>query len=493
MDLKLNLFVVKGLPVSLNEKIVVAGAGMTGLMCALKLTEKISGNRIVIFDKSPVSGGMYNSVTGADGSLFDHGMHVIYESCNPEVDELYLTVMPSSDWNILEGNRKDIAGCYFRGKLQDYSHYVDLRSFSTEQKSRFLGDFFLNLSADARGPSPSATEFLEKQFGQLIVEELHKPLLKSLYSVEPEKLDVFAIKTTALDRVVAFDAPMMADLMKCDLIRARLAYPDQLNLPPYRKNTQRALYPKKFGMRHFIDRLQKVLISRGVTILTSTSAADIRTNQGQIKEIDLMGADMSQKTVSVEKLIWTGGWPALASALKVGIADIPFQRGMKIIYVNIMLSQPPLMGELYYCYCYDAGFASFRVTNYGSYCPDASTPGAFPVCVELWPSRLGLSAESISDKECERLAVSELNKMGIIDDSHQVTSVIVGSRGSEFPLPSIENRVGLNEVKARVNALNYSNIIVAGIMAEDGLFFIPDILNDAIPKILSADFSEENQ
>ena len=67
---------------AVEKKIVIAGAGMTGLMCALKLTERMPGSRIVIFDKSATAGGMYNSVTDAGGNIFDHGMHVIYESCN---------------------------------------------------------------------------------------------------------------------------------------------------------------------------------------------------------------------------------------------------------------------------------------------------------------------------------------------------------------------------------------------------------------------------
>ena len=110
--------------------------------------------------------------------------------------------------------------------------------------------------------------------------------------------------------------------------------------------------------------------------------------------------------------------------------------------------------------------------------------------MELWPSRIGLTADALSDDECERLALAEIRKMSIINESHNIMGVKSGARGAEFPLPTIENKKGLNEVKLRVDRANFSNIIVAGIMAEDGLFFIPDILNDAIAKLNAANFNE---
>ena len=50
-------------------------------------------------------------------SVFDHGMHLIYESCNPDVDDLYREVMDEQDWHIYAKNEKDIAGLFFWGRL----------------------------------------------------------------------------------------------------------------------------------------------------------------------------------------------------------------------------------------------------------------------------------------------------------------------------------------------------------------------------------------
>jgi len=63
-------------------------------MCALKLRKIHPNKPIVVFDKSAQVGGMYGSVNYKEGHIFDHGMHVIYESCNAEIDDLYREIMP---------------------------------------------------------------------------------------------------------------------------------------------------------------------------------------------------------------------------------------------------------------------------------------------------------------------------------------------------------------------------------------------------------------
>ena len=239
--------------------VVVVGGGLTGLMSALKLRQKYPDGRILIIEKSEQIGGKYGSLKYPGGVRFDNGMHVIYESCNPEVDSLYREVMPESEWNIYENNEKDIAGLFFNGHLQNYSHYVDLRTFSSDARAGFIGSLFENLKDNREANRSSAMDFLRSQFGGEVVETVHRPLLKMMYGVDPECLDVFATKVTALERVILFDPETMLDLMKSGNLRSRLAFPDQLNLPPIRENTQKALYPKRFGMETFIEKFRNYL------------------------------------------------------------------------------------------------------------------------------------------------------------------------------------------------------------------------------------------
>ncbi|MDH4121418.1 MAG: NAD(P)-binding protein [Deltaproteobacteria bacterium] len=467
---------------SIQKYIVIAGAGMTGMMSALKLRKMYPHFPILIFDKSDQPGGMYGSISYKEGHIFDFGMHVIYESCNSEVDDLYLEILNREEWHIYPGNEKDIAGLFFNGKLQEYSHYVDLRSFPKEQQLQYFGGFFDNLGKNHQFNSIKAMDFLRSQFGEYISDKIHSKILFNLYHKEPEDINVFAIKATALERIILFDKEIMLDLMKSDILRSKIAFPDQINLPPYRTNTQKALYPKKFGMSYFFDRFTKLLKDLNIEILNGTSLKHLHRDKSRITQLELCDREGKTHDISVERLIWTAGWHSLAPSLNVNISDLKMDKGQRIVYINLVLDKPPVMGKLYYFYCYDKGFATFRVTNYSNYCPGAGGKGNYPVCVEFWPSRIGLDPDKTSEEQLIKAALDEIKHFGIIKD-HQIIFSKAENIKSEFPMPSNLNFNNFRELRNRVAQENIINLIVSGVMAEDGLFFLPDILNDAFKKI----------
>ncbi len=466
-----------------ESAIVIAGGGLTGLMSALRLSQMHPDREIVVFDKSAQVGGMYGSISYSESVRFDYGMHVIYESCNPKIDDLYREVIPEAEWNIYEKNEKDIAGLFFRGRLQTYSHYVDLRSFPQDSRASFVGSLMLNLEGAQIANPKSAMDFLHNQFGGQVVEAIHRPIMKRMYGVDPEGLDKFATKATALERVTLFNPETMLDLMKSNQLRARLAFPDQLNLPPLRANTQKALYPKKFGMRHFVDRLRNCLESRGVAVLTGTDISEFHQHEGRIDQVTLTNREWGSRKVRVGGMLWTAGWPALAGQLGIDISDLKFQKGPEMVFMNLAFDRPLSMDRLYYFYCYDEGFASFRVTNYSNYCSDAAREGWFPVCVELWPSKIGKKRSDMEHDECVRIAVDELKKFGVIGPDHELVFAQMEKNVGEFPMPTLENTNSLQAIRTRVTERKIGNLKVAGIMANEDLFFIPDILNDAFSKL----------
>ena len=121
---------------------------------------------------------------------------------------------------------------------------------------------------------------------------------------------------------IAFDwnSDNKTDLMKSSNIRSRLAFPDQINLPPVRENSQKALYPKKFGMNNFIKRLIKLLENYGVEFFIETHLDNILIENLKIKKISF-----KNKTFKFKKLLWSVGWPSLAKELNVDISDLSFE------------------------------------------------------------------------------------------------------------------------------------------------------------------------
>ena len=304
-----------------------------------------------------------------------------------------------------------------------------------------------------------------------------------MYGVDPEELNVFAIKATALERVIAFDSGVMLGLMESPIIRSRLAYPDQLNLPDLRANNQKALYPKKFGMTGFIEKLKRVLKERGVEILTETQISHMQIENSRISKVSLINKTGIVKTIGVDNFLWTSGWPSIASELKVNFSDLAFQKGPEVVFLNLVFDRPVNMGRLYYFYCYDEGYGSFRVTNYNNYCPTAEFSGKYPLCIEFWPGKIGRNKNELSESECIDIALAELHKFGVIQTSHRLEFGRMENNAGEFPMPTLSNSSNLRQIRQSVYDLKLKNLFVTGLMAEEGLFFLPDVLNHAFSKL----------
>ena len=468
-----------------EEKVImVVGSGLTGLMCSLKLKLLNLKKQIIIIERNSKIGGLYSGLTKISGIDFDHGMHLIYTSSNKEIDELYTKILPKKDWHIYEGNKKDIAGIYYNGALQEYSQYIDLRTHPLNKIKEYVESFNSNLKKANKKKFTNALEYLNSQFGKKIVNKIHRPILKRLFGKSLDKLALLATKSPPLDRIILFDTSIMLKLMKSKKLRARVAFPDQLNLPAIRENNQKGMYPKKFGMTHFIKKFEKLLKSLNIEILTSTNILSIETDKNNITKVNLVTNNSKKRVVKVDRILWTAGWLGIAKLLNIDTSDLPFEKGPEVIYLNIIFDKPIETGTLYHFFCYEEGFITHRVTNYNNYCPASSKKGKFPISVEIWPSKnLKLGGSKITEKKLLKIAIKELNQFGVINSNYKVVDVKVENGVTNFPMPSLTNENSLDKIRQRVKNKKIANIKIAGVTAEKGLFYLPETLNDAFSKL----------
>ena len=110
------------------NKIVISGAGITGLVSALLLLKKHTGEDIYLVDKNEEAGGLLRRFDYGPWGSFDYGMHNMLQTGITELDELLWGLLPPEEWQLLNGNKRDLAGIFFNGRLQKNSPYIDLRS-----------------------------------------------------------------------------------------------------------------------------------------------------------------------------------------------------------------------------------------------------------------------------------------------------------------------------------------------------------------------------
>lgn len=438
---------------------------------------------IIIIEREDGIGGQFGSIDYGSHGYFDYGMHIYYESCVPEIDKLFTSLLPEEEWNILSGNFKDASGIFFNGKLQTKCPYVDLRDFPEERIKQFTGDLFATLRKNQnKCPENDANTYdiLTHHFGPIITDEVFVPILKKLYFNHASDLDEIATKLTALNRVALFDEELMLDLMKSTLIRARICFPDQYTMPPYRTNSQRGFYPKQFGMYNVLEKFKTILESEGVEFMTSTITSSFNIDKNTITSIEVKNSKGIIRIDSINEVYWTAGLPPLALMLKQDLSGMRNDKRRAACYVNLLFEKKPSMDKLYYFYCFDKGFRTFRVTNYANYCPNANEGRGFPLCVEIWPEQ----DDSPLDQHVIDLALSELKSFGVIaEGSVPLFAKVEKVHGGGFPLPTVNNMLNMNTIREHIQNCGITNLTPIGVMSKKNIFFIKDILIDAYAKV----------
>lgn len=465
----------------MNSNIVISGSGLSSLITAKLLSKRYPKANIHLIEKENAIGGQFGSVNYGDNQIFDFGMHIYYESCIREIDELFYETLPLNEWNVLEGNLKDAAGLFYNNKLQTLTPYIDLRNFSEEKKNEYLCEIFKNIEITKGKSEPENTnafEIIKHRFGEKICNEIFEPIFYKLYKTNLKNLDVIATRLTTINRLALFSEELMLELNKSDLIRERLCFPNQYSMPNYRNSDQRGFYPKKFGMFSVLDKLKFDLEKKGVKFYLSTSISDIEVKEKKINSINLTNG---VKLENIESLFWTAGLPPLAKLLDINFSDLTYDKQKnKAFYVNLTFNKNPEMDKLYYFYCFDEGFKTFRVTNYYNYCNDAASRGGFPICVEIW--------NNVDDSDDSDLIIKktleELKQFGIINSEYEVLfSKAAPVIGAGFPLPSCTNISFMNSIRDRILDENISNLIPLGVYSSPNVFFIKDVLTDSFNKI----------
>ncbi len=469
-----------------KENIVISGSGVSALMLARMIKKyKNKDADITIIERDDKVGGQFGSVSYGDHGYFDYGMHIYYESCIPEIDSLFTSLLPDEEWNILIDNLKDAAGIYVNGKLQLDTPYVDLRNLSPEKRKQYVAELFLHIenNKDKKLKEGANTyEILTHHFGKVITDEVFVPILEKLYKTHPSDLDEIATLLTTINRIALFDEEMMLKLMKVEEIRSRVCYPNQYTMPPFRTNPQRAFYPKKYGMFRVLEKFKSSLEAEGVKFLTSSTISELKLDGDTLKSVVITGKETSQEISNVTKLFWSAGIPPLAGALKLDMSKLTYDKQVNTAYyVNFLFDKNPEMDKLYYFYCFDKGFRSFRVTNYTNYCPAAPEDRGYPLCVELWAN----AGDPDQEKDLIELALRELKAFGVIDDSYNVKFAKADKvHGGGFPLPTVKNVSNMNTIREMIEAKGVKNIIPIGVYASKNVFFIKDVLMDTYKKVM---------
>jgi oxygen-dependent protoporphyrinogen oxidase len=171
----------------MNKKIIVIGAGISGLTSAYLLSKK--GFDVKILEKNNSVGGSIESVV-ENGFLFDHGPNSALET-TPLIGQLIreLKLEPELLYASKQANKRYILRDNILHALpMSPPGLIKTKLFSTKAKLRLMAEPFIGRSKD--GYYQSLAEFVRRRLGQEFLDYAINPFVAGVYAGRPEDLSV---------------------------------------------------------------------------------------------------------------------------------------------------------------------------------------------------------------------------------------------------------------------------------------------------------------
>jgi len=469
-----------------KENYIIVGSGISGLLSALLIARKNKNTNVYIIEKNKEIGGLLRRFYyGEEYGSFDYGMHNLLETGEKELDDLIFSLLPENEWQLLEGKKRDLAGIYFNNTLQHNSPYIDIRNLESVEIDKCIADFFINVNNRPylnKGDEvlKNAKQFSSDRFGEYTASKTIIPSVEKVHQKSAEELDYMATVFTPMSRIAMFDEPLINDIIKSDTLRDRIAFSDQRNLPVEKSSGRKAFYPIKYGMYRVIDAFLKEFKKYNIQILSNAELHSIKTSNNKIENVVIKTETEEIQLENISKLIWTGGVPLLAKLLNIPLSDLPFDKALKTTVVSILIDKPLNMGDLYYFFCYQKGFHTYRLNNFTTYCHGAPRNGYYPISIELLMSDAQISE---AGKTFEEIAIDELHRFKVLQTDTKIIFAKAEPLDSGFPMPSVKNIKSLNTIRSRIKELKLKNLDMIGILAEPNLFFQTDVLRHTYLKL----------
>ena len=468
-----------------EEMYVIVGSGSAALAATLFLIDRGLGKSTVLIEPSDKFGGLLGKFDYEKFGIFDMGPHNIAETGDQQIDDLIFSALPGGEWNILSGERRDLAGLGFKNSIQAGSPYLNLASEAVGPQSGMLESFLIHLDSEDTNSidnvlTMTAQDYLTKRFGSVAARP-YLDSIQSTYGKAASQLSQLACNFKPMDRVAIGDEnttrPYYSDPKK----RSVIAWPEQRTLPLEYSSGLKSLYPRDFGMYRYVNAVLKRLEEAGGQIIGGHSITRLDSSGGKIDFLHLRNTGTrAESQISVRSILWTLSQFQLGQLLSLDAPPLTKNESLETWICNfIVRDEPTKLGDLYYLFSYDQNIHSHRITNFSAYCPEAITPIGYPIASEILIPRDGDSGSSVERDGPLNLAKRDLEVLGI-GAGEDIVFARAEKLGRGFPMPTLDAQEYAVAYRNELTALATFNLRWTGIQPEKAIFFQPAVTQDSI-------------
>jgi len=283
-----------------KTKVVVLGAGVTGLSAAYRLS-KNPKFEVHVIEKEALAGGICRSFNEGD-FILDYGPHKFYTLLDGIVEEL--ESLMGDDLLV----RDKTQNLYMQGKYFSFPLKMSemLLRFPPTKSAKVLSSFGKQIVANkfTRQEAKSYEDFIIERFGRGLFEEIFEPMAKKIYGA-PQELDRKLAE-------VRISSPGLVAVMKQILLNRA---DRTVSAPTFH-------YPK-LGYGMIPQRLKEGVEKNGGKIHLGAKITQIDVKAGRVSSIAMETANGEQLRLPCDFCVYTIPISALDNLISEGLpADI---------------------------------------------------------------------------------------------------------------------------------------------------------------------------
>jgi protoporphyrinogen oxidase len=394
----------RGAPELEKARIVIIGAGPTGLGAAHRLAE--SGIPFRLFEQSPQAGGLASSFTDKHGFTWDIGGHVQfshYSYFDDVMDKLL-----RGEW--LHHQRE--AWVWMRERFIPYPFQNNIRHLPPEE----MRDCVRGLIAAARGHAETAPadfeEWIRRSFGEGIARSFMLPYNFKVWAYPPADLSYHWIG----DRVAEIDL----ERILFNILDGR----DEVSWGP--NNTFR--FPLRGGTGEIWRRLARTLPAGSLRLSTGVTGIDsgrkrIRLSDGSQEEYDILIS-----TMPLDELICRSD----LEEMKPRAAQLRYS-GTYVLGIGLRGAPGPNLKTKCWMYFPESNAPFYRATVFSNY-----SPHNVPDISRYWSLMVEVSESAKKPVDRESLleeCIAGLIATRLIESAQDVASAWVFHARHGYPTP----------------------------------------------------------